>query len=117
MTVTYFKIKKGKVITLEDLQRRFIEVGVPVTLMIASMGHQEVLAAGTNVKQKLKPVIDILQDLAEPVAYGYMILGAIKYISGHSNEGGKMIKNAVGGFILVQWIPWLFEIVRGIGKQ
>jgi hypothetical protein len=114
MKVIYWKIKNGKVSDIETLQSRFLEVGIPVTFVLLTQNH---VHAAANVKQAMKPIIDTLKDLAEPVTYAFMIFGGLKYASGHSAEGGKIIKNAIGGYILVQWIPWIFSIIRQVGAQ
>jgi hypothetical protein len=113
MRIVYWKIKNGKLSDLESVKRRFLEIGIPVTFILAS--STDVYAA-TNVKQAMKPIITTLQDLAEPITYAFMIFGGLKYASGHSAEGGKIIKNAIGGYVLIQWIPWIFSIIKQVGK-
>lgn len=117
MKILYFRVKKnGKVTSLEQLERTLIKHGLPVTVGFMVAGSQPVFAANGNVKDALKPLITALQDLAEPVAYAFMIYGGIKYISGHASEGKKTLSNAIGGYILIQWIPWIFSIIRQVGK-
>lgn len=114
MKVVYMRVHKGKVTDIDNLKTKFLTTAVPFTLVLLS--GNEAFAAGVNVKTKLQPIITALQDLAEPVAYAFMIYGGLKYISGKSSEGQKILKQAIGGYVLIQWIPWIFSIIKGIGK-
>lgn len=76
-------------------------------------GTQTVAYAGT-ISQGLQPLIDVLKDLAEPVSYGFMIKGFLSIMAGNEHEGKKTIKYAAGGYIGIQWIPKIFEIIKGI---
>ncbi|UYZ39095.1 hypothetical protein OD350_28905 (plasmid) [Clostridium beijerinckii] len=69
--------------------------------------------AGT-VTQSLQPLVDVLKDLAEPVSYGFMIKGFMKIMAGEEHEGLKVIKGAIGGYIGIQWIPYIFSIIKSI---
>lgn len=113
MKITYFKVKKGKVTDLNDIKKRLVKYGIPA-LVIFQTSTGNVYAAN-EIKEGLKPIIKTLQDLADPVAYCFMIYGGIKYITGHATEGQKMIGQAIGGFILIQWIPWIFELIKKVG--
>ena len=115
MTIIYLRVKNGKVTNLKDIERKIIKYGAPAALVIGNALTQNVYAA--NLKASLKPIITTLQDLAYPLTYGFMIVGTLKYIAGQSQEGKKTIKDAVAGYILVQWIPWIFGLIEQIGKS
>lgn len=113
MKIIYFKVKKGKVKDMKDIQRKLVKYGIPAVLAVQTMSGNAY--AANDIKTGLKPIIQTLQDLADPVAYCFMIYGSIKYITGHAQEGQKMIGSAIGGFILIQWIPWIFDLIRKVG--
>ena len=56
-------------------------------------------------------VIDALQKVAKPVSYGFCMKGVLEKISGKEHEGSKHMKEAVKGYITVQLLPVLFDIV------
>ena len=62
----------------------------------------------------LQPLISILQDLAEPVSYGFMIKGFLQIMAGDDHAGQKTIKSAIGGFLGIQFIPKVFAIIKGV---
>lgn len=113
MKVIYFKVKKGRVIDGKDIQKKIVKYGIPAILVAQTMSGN--VYAANDIKTGLKPIINTLQDLADPVAYCFMVYGGIKYITGHAQEGQKMISQAIGGFILIQWIPWIFDLIRKVG--
>lgn len=102
-----FYVHKGKCYTGDDVLKASATLTLPVVILSGT-------AEATNVRESLRPVINQLQDLAEPVAYAFMIYGGIKIISGQASEGKKMVKDAIGGYILIQWIPWIFNVIRSI---
>jgi predicted RNA-binding protein len=115
MKVIYWRVKKtGEIVDEKTIAKMATEIAIPIGLTLAS--STTALAAGPDIKQAMKPLITALQDLAEPVSYAFMIYGGIKYMSGHSSEGQQTIKNAIGGYVLIQWIPWIFEIIKSIGR-
>jgi hypothetical protein len=89
----------------------------------AESGVQFLAAAGTvgyekgQIMQAAQPIIDILQDVAEPVAYGMMLWGFIKIIMNQQGEGLDIIKKAGWGYVFIQLLPWLFGIIKSIGKN
>jgi hypothetical protein len=83
-----------------------------VTVMLLN-GMSYTAYAG-SITQSVQPLIDVLKDLAEPIAYGFMIKGFMKIMAGDEHEGMKTIKYSVGGFIGIQWIPAIFRLIKGI---
>lgn len=102
-------VHKGRLIDKEMVERAVMAGSIPLMILAAPS------TAGANeVKQSLQPIISLLQDLAEPIAYAFMIYGGIQHIAGKSAEGKRILRDAAGGYILIQWIPWLFSIIRTI---
>lgn len=99
-------------ITKQDIEKAIIQsslVGITVY-----NGLDSGAAHAGSVTQSLQPLVDILKDLAEPVSYGFMIKGFMKIMAGEEHEGMKTIKGAIGGYIGIQWIPYIFNIIKNI---
>lgn len=114
MQVIIYNAKTRKVTTIdrEKVTETLLKMAAPTAVILLTSSG---VYADTGVSKAMKPLISALQDLAEPVSYAFMVYGGIKYMSGHSNEGAKTIKEAIGGYVLIQWIPWIFGIIKGIG--
>jgi hypothetical protein len=105
--------RKGQVKEINvDVNKVVIKSGTIAIMVIGGLDGG-VAHAGT-VTQSLQPLVDILKDLAEPVSYGFMVKGFMKIMAGEEHEGMKTIKGAIGGFIGIQWIPYIFKIIKGI---
>jgi len=113
MRISGFKVNNGKVITEENIKLELLKYGMCGSIVLVGLSGN--VSAASNVKEGLKPLISALQDLAEPVAYCFMIYGGLKMASGHNNEGQKILKSAIGGYVFIQWIPWIFDIIKGVG--
>lgn len=63
------------------------------------------------------PLIQMLQALAFPIA-GVMIAGGCLFIMvGNRERGMNMLQNTAVGYILVQLLPMLLELLVGIGNS
>jgi hypothetical protein len=90
-----------------------------IALVMAAM-----MATGTpawayqqgDIMRKAQPIIDLLRDVAEPIAYGCYLWAFIRYILGQRAEATRMAKDTTWGFIGIQILPWLFDIIKGIGQ-
>lgn len=102
--ITIITTKKD--ITITD--RQIINTGIVLMLTTSST----VSASGIN--NALQPLISILQDLAEPVSYGFMIKGFLQIMAGDDHAGQKTIKSAIGGFLGIQFIPKIFAIIKDV---
>lgn len=67
-----------------------------------------------GISESVQPIIQVLKDLAEPIAYGFMIKGFMQIIAGDEHEGMKTIKYSIGGYVGIQWIPSIFNLIKGI---
>lgn len=117
MLMLYLKVKDGlvkyKELTGIDIAKEII----PPLVTIAFIIDGNTAYAAKDVKTAFKPIIDTLKDLADPVCYGFMIKGFLQVMGGQSEKGKQAIKNAIGGYIGIQWIPWIFDMIREIGAR
>lgn len=112
-----------KVVGMYTRKRKTVEIDIDVnealkktavtTIVIAS-NTTIAGAATTSIATGLQPLIIILKDIAEPVAYGFLIKGFMKIMAGDEHEGKKTIKYAAGGYIGIQWIPEIMRLIKGI---
>ena len=56
-------------------------------------------------------LIDGLQRIAEPVAYGFCIKGILEKMSGQQNVGDKHIKDSIKGYVMIQILPFVFDLI------
>lgn len=56
-------------------------------------------------------LIDGLQRVAEPVAYGFCIKGILEKMSGQQNVGDKHIKDSIKGYVMIQILPFVFDLI------
>ena len=69
-------------------------------------------ATTPDIGTAVAPIIATLQDLAEPFSYGFAIKGVLQKMSGKDNEGAKTLKNALGGYVVVQFLPEIYKLLR-----
>ena len=83
-------------------------------MVMAQASPKVVEASSGSIADAVRPLTNLLSDLAEPVSYGFMTKGALEYMAGKEHDGKKTIKAAVGGYLGVQFIPQVFNILKGI---
>lgn len=117
MQIVGFYVKKDKGNNKPRVKE--IQIDVDKTVMKACVtlvlcnGITQVAYAG-SITSSVQPIIDVLKDLAEPIAYGFMIKGFMKIMAGDEHDGMKTIKYSIGGFVGIQWIPSIFRLIKGI---
>lgn len=114
-----YYINKDKCVDLTpDLNKvisdeRLIKLGI-TAIAIYQLSNGNVVYAYNGISTAVQPLVDILVDAAEPIAYGFMSKGFIQWMAGQEHEGKKSIKSSIVGFIGIQFIPQIFRIIRTI---
>jgi hypothetical protein len=103
--------KKNPVKEISINVDKAIMTATVTVLLINGMSYT---AYADSITKSVQPLIDVLKDLAEPVAYGFMIKGFMKIMAGDEHEGMKTIKYSLGGYMGIQWIPAIFRLIKGI---
>ena len=62
----------------------------------------------------LAPLIKLIGDLAEPVTYGYMVKGFLKFTQGREEEAKKTLVNAGTGFLGCKFTPQVINFLSSI---
>lgn len=101
-------VRKNELIEVDS--KKVLKVGI---LAIALSSGNPAFAA-VNVKEGVKPLIDAVVDLAEPVSYAGMVKGALQMSIGNEHEGKKAVGNAFKGYLVVKIAPMIFDVIDGI---
>lgn len=80
-----------------------------LVLMLVTPGIQE------KVEQGFQPLIDLARALAYPLAFMFIAMGICLIIMDQRQNGWRLIKTAITGYILMQWLPALMRIIRDVG--
>lgn len=72
-------------------------------------------ALGSAVNRALQPLIDVLKELAKPIAGVMVTWGCLRYMIGQKEEGISGIQQAAIGYILVMLSPIIMNLITGVG--
>ena len=109
MQICYCVVKKNELVEIDPKK-----VAKTAVATMALCSGNPVMAAQVNVKQAVQPLIDIVIDLAEPVAFAATVKGGLQLSIGNEHEGKKAIGNAIKGYLVVKLVPILFDVIDGI---
>ena len=100
----------------EKVEVVFKRYGIPSAIGIGLLNIATTAsAAGTDtIGEKLKPLLQILQDLALPLGIIVASWGLIEIIIGNFPQGKEKIKYAVVGFVGMFIIPEIFYTIRDV---
>ena len=73
-------------------------------------------AMSTRITQAFNPIIDLVQALAYPLAFVAVSMGICLIIIGQKRQGLQVCKAAVVGYVLMQWLPGLMQILQEVGR-
>lgn len=115
-----YYIKNNKCVDLtpsltKEQELKLIKLGVTTLLVYKVISNPvSVFASSSAISDGIKPIVDLVVDMAEPVSYIFMTKGFLQLGSGRESEGKKAIKLAGSGFLGIQFMPQIFKIIKGI---
>lgn len=71
-------------------------------------------ATENSIMAGLAPLIKMIGDIAEPVTYGYMVKGFLKFTQGKEEEAKKTLVNAGTGFLGCKFTPQVIKFLGGL---
>ena len=74
-------------------------------------------ALGSAVNKALQPLIDVLMELAKPIAGVMVTWGALRYMIGQKEAGLAGIQQAAVGYVLVMLSPLILNLITGVGAS
>jgi hypothetical protein len=116
MIIIRLKVKNGKATFNYINNETLLRATTDIVLMGALIAPISVQAADTKIDTALRPLINTIRDLAKPICYGSMLWGWSKVMLGQKSAGYKQLKEAIGGFIGVQFTPAIFDMLSKIGR-
>lgn len=70
---------------------------------------------GSTVNAALQPLIDVLKEIAKPIAGVMVTWGCLRFMIGQQEEGIHNMQQAAIGYILVQLSPIILKLITGVG--
>lgn len=131
MKVSAFYItKNGKVIDEKDVAKASLSIGKTVAMSACTHGALPLIQSdlplgliahasdgvetASAISTAFDPLIATLQDLAEPFSFGFALKGVFMKMQGKENEGNKVMKNAMYGYLTVQFLPEIYDLLKMI---
>lgn len=95
-----------------------IGVGVALVTNQALPAYADTLGGVSDkLKTIVSPLIELLAGLGYPVTYGMLITGFIMVIMGKKHKGLEIIKWACIGYVGLQFVPFILNILELIGRE
>ena len=69
-----------------------------------------------RIVRAFDPIIQLMQGIAYPLAYIAISTGICLIIVGQKRGGMSMIKWAAVGYLLMQWLPSIMQILADVGQ-
>lgn len=81
-----------------------------------TVGTENLSTLGERIREIFNPVMDVLASLGYPVTYGMLIVGGLMIITGRKRKGFDVIKWASIGYVGVQFVPFILNLLEMIGR-
>jgi hypothetical protein len=73
-------------------------------------------AAKEKIVEAFMPLVDMIQALSYPIALVMLTGGSLLFMINQKDKGISLIQNASIGYILVQLMPLMMQLLVGIGN-
>lgn len=73
--------------------------------------------AKEKIVEAFMPLVDLIQALSYPIALIMLTGGALMFMINQKDKGISLIQNASIGYILVQLMPLMMQLLVGIGSS
>ncbi len=112
MKICYFVVKNNELLEIDS--RKVATTAMTVTALTTAPTAYAATVPAVDVKALTQPFVQVIVDLSSPFSYACAVKGALKMAAGDEAQGKKMIKNALSGYLVVKFIPQIFEILDGV---
>jgi hypothetical protein len=94
--------------------RKPIALATATILTMPSTVYAAPYVKGTIIK-KAEPIIELMKEAVEPIAYGVMIWSLVLFMLGHKAEAKDKVKGVLYGVVGIKLLPWFFDILNSVG--
>ncbi len=116
MKICYFVVKDNELLEID--KAKVAKLATTAVTAVVLTTNQTVHAAPVtpeiDVTTLTQPFVKLIVDLANPFSYACAVKGALKLSAGEDVKGKKMIKNAFSGYLVVKFIPQMFDLLDGV---
>ena len=110
MKVCSFVMKNNQLIEMDPKKVQKVAIA---TIALTS-NTILVSAEAINVKDAFDPIIQVITDLADPLAYACFVKGGLLFMVGNEHEGKKAINNTLKGYLVVKFVPQILDLLSKI---
>ena len=107
--------KEKERLAKEEKQTAMLMAGMPVSMMLSADNVFAMDITG-KIMTAFNPVIELAQGISYPVAFIMLSGGMLLIMMGQKHRGLSLIKWAAIGYIGMQFVPALMEILVDIGR-
>jgi len=116
MLIRVLRISQSKTITLDLTGRKLIKAAALAAVIIATTGAEPAMAATADIQDRVnrasEPIKDLLIGVADPVCYLVFTWGLLECMLGKASSGVTRMKYATLGYMGMNWLPVLMDIIR-----
>ena len=113
MEIYGFYVRKNKAYQI-DVDVDKVIMNASIAIIVAHNFTGNVFAESGKITSVWQPLKETLQELAEPVSYGFCIKGFMQVMSGNAHQGKQTIKWALGGLAGIYAIPTLTSTAKSV---
>lgn len=84
------------------------------TTMVYAKDYSDI---SKKMQEGLNPLVELLAGLGYPLTYGMLSIGMIMIITGKKSKGLEIMKWAAIGYIGLQFVPFLLNLLLEIGRD
>lgn len=99
----------------EQLETVALLTATPIVcLLTPDVTHASV---GDRIMRAFDPIIELIQSMSYPVAFIFITGGCLLIMTGQKSRGFRMMKYAGIGYLAMQLVPGMMDILVEIGKE
>lgn len=108
MKICAFVMKDNELIEVDSKK---VQTATLMAVSLATNNPVALAAETTNVSGAFEPIIRVITDLADPVAYACFIKGGMLFMIGNEHEGKKALGNTLKGYLVIKFVPQLMSLL------
>ena len=108
MKICYCVVKNNELV---EIDQKKVQMATLTALTLATNGPVALAAETTTVGKAFEPIINIITDLADPVAYACFVKSGMLHMIGNEHEGKKAFSNTLKGYLVIKFVPQIMDLL------